>query len=108
MEFCDLKKQYNKKLYVVIDDICASGCYYIAASADKIYADKSSIVGSIGVVMSSFGLVGAINKLGIERRLYVSGEHKGMMDPFSNEDEFAVSHIQVEYHTEININFMML
>ncbi len=89
-----LKKQYNKKLYVVIDDICASGCYYIAASADKIYADKSSIVGSIGVVMSSFGLVGAINKLGIERRLYVSGEHKGMMDPFSNEDEFAVSHIQ--------------
>jgi protease-4 len=89
-----LKKQYNKKMYVVIDDICASGCYYIAAAGDSIYADKSSIIGSIGVVMSGFGFVDAISKLGIERRMYSSGEHKSLLDPFINENEFAVSHIK--------------
>ncbi len=89
-----LKKQHNKKLYVVIDDICTSGCYYIASAADNIYADGSSIIGSIGVVMSGFGLVEAIEKLGIERRLYVSGEYKALMDAFSKENELAVSHIQ--------------
>jgi protease-4 len=71
------------KVYAVIADIGASGAYYIAAAADQIYADKASLVGSIGVVSSSFGFVDALKKLGVERRLFTSGEHKGFLDPFS-------------------------
>ncbi len=70
-------------LYVVVGDICASGCYYIAAAADKIFVDKASIVGSIGVLMDGFGFTGAMQKLGVERRLMTAGENKGFMDPFS-------------------------
>lgn len=70
-------------LYAVIGDICASGGYYIAAVADEIYADKASIVGSIGVLMNGFGFVDAMQRLGIERRLLTAGEHKGFLDPFS-------------------------
>lgn len=70
-------------LYVVVEDICASGGYYIAAAADKIYVNKASIVGSIGVLMDGFGFTGAMEKLGIERRLMTAGENKGFMDPFS-------------------------
>lgn len=78
-----LRKKYpDKPFYVVISDICASGGYYVASAADKIYADKASIVGSIGVRMDSFGFVKAIDKLGIERRLLTAGEHKGFLDPF--------------------------
>lgn len=73
----------NKKLYAVISDLGASGGYYIAAAADEIYANKSSLVGSIGVTASSFGFVGLMEKLGIERRSYTSGEHKGFLDPFA-------------------------
>lgn len=69
-------------VYAVISDMCASGGYYIAAAADEIYADKASIVGSIGVVMAGFGFTEAIDKLGIERRLLHAGENKGFMDPF--------------------------
>jgi protease-4 len=101
-----LKGKYNKKLYVVIDDICTSGCYYIAAAADNIYADKSSIIGSIGVLMSGFGLVGAIEKLGIERRLYVSGKNKALMDAFSKENNLAVSHIQKNILDKSHKNFI--
>jgi len=72
----------DKKLYAVISDLGASGGYYIAAAADEIYADKSSLVGSIGVTASSFGFVGLMEKLGVERRSYTSGEHKGFLDPF--------------------------
>lgn len=75
----------DKPLYAVISDIGASGAYYIAAAADQIYADKASLVGSIGVVASSFGFVGTLEKLGVERRLYTSGDHKGFLDPFSEE-----------------------
>ncbi len=71
-----------KPLYVVVEDMCASGCYYIAAAADKIYVSQGSIVGSIGVLMSSFGFTGLMGKLGIERRLMTAGENKAMMDPF--------------------------
>ncbi len=71
-----------KPLYVVVEDMCASGCYYIAAAADKIYVSQGSIVGSIGVLMSSFGFTGLMDKLGIERRLMTAGENKAMMDPF--------------------------
>ena len=72
-------------LYVVVGDMCASGGYYAAAAGDKIYVDKASIVGSIGVLMDSFGFTGLMDKLGIQRRLHTSGENKGFYDPFSPE-----------------------
>lgn len=75
----------EKPLYAVISDIGASGAYYIAAAADQIFADKASLVGSIGVVASGFGFVNTMEKLGVERRLYTAGEHKGFLDPFSVE-----------------------
>jgi protease-4 len=78
-----LKAKYNKKLYVVVDETCASAAYYIAVAADDIFVDKASIVGSIGVLMDGFGFTNAMLKLGIERRLITSGENKGMLDPFS-------------------------
>lgn len=70
-------------VYAVVEDICASGGYYIAAAADKIYVDKASIVGSIGVLMDGFGFTGTMEKLGIERRLLTAGENKAILDPFS-------------------------
>ncbi|MBS1157051.1 MAG: family peptidase [Proteobacteria bacterium] len=80
-----LLKQKHPKIpfYVVIEDVCASGCYYVAAAADKIYADKASMVGSIGVLMDGFGFTGAMEKFGVERRLLTAGENKGFLDPFS-------------------------
>ena len=81
-------------LYAVITDMCASGGYYIAVAADKIFADKASIIGSIGVIISGFGFVDAIDKLGIERRLLHSGEHKALMDPFTPLDYSEQSHMQ--------------
>lgn len=79
-------------LYAVIDDICASGGYYVAAAADKIYADKASVVGSIGVLMNGFGFVDALQKLGIERRLLTAGDHKGFLDPFSPQNPEDADH----------------
>ncbi len=78
-----LKALHGKKVYVVVEEMCASGAYYIAAAADDIYADKASLVGSIGVLIDGFGFTGAMDKLGIERRLITAGENKGMLDPFS-------------------------
>jgi len=79
-----LRTKYpNIPLYAVIEDICASGGYYIAAAADRIYVDKASIVGSIGVLMDGFGFTGTMDKLGVERRLFAAGENKGFLDPFS-------------------------
>ncbi|WP_148716614.1 S49 family peptidase [Chitinolyticbacter meiyuanensis] len=87
-EILRLRKENPKiPLYVVVEDICASGCYYTAVAADKIYADKASIVGSIGVLMDSFGFTGAMEKLGVERRLLTAGENKGFLDPFSPMNE---------------------
>ena len=78
-----LRAKYPKTpLYAVIGDMCASGCYYVVAAADKIYADKASIVGSIGVLMNGFGFVDTMKKVGVERRLMTAGEHKGFLDPF--------------------------
>jgi protease-4 len=70
-------------IYAVIEDICASGGYYVAVAADRIYVDKASIVGSIGVLMDGFGFTGTMEKLGVERRLLTAGENKGFLDPFS-------------------------
>ncbi|MCD5988387.1 S49 family peptidase [Pseudomonas sp. CDFA 553] len=70
------------KVYAVITDLGASGAYYIASAADQIYADKASLVGSIGVTAAGFGFVGAMEKLGVDRRTYTSGEHKSFLDPF--------------------------
>jgi|APSaa5957512535_1039671.scaffolds.fasta_scaffold60607_2 protease IV len=79
-----LEKEYpNKPLYVVCTDVCASGGYYIASAAKGIYANKMSIVGSIGVIAAGFGFVGAIEKIGVKRRLYTAGDNKGFLDPFS-------------------------
>jgi protease-4 len=76
----------NTPLYVVVEDICASGGYFVAASADKIYVNKASLVGSIGVLMDGFGFTGGMEKLGVERRLLTAGENKGFLDPFSPVD----------------------
>jgi len=73
-------------LYAVVDDICASGGYYVAAGADRIFVDKASIVGSIGVLMDGFGFTQTMEKLGVERRLLTAGENKGFLDPFSPAD----------------------
>jgi len=90
-----LREQYpDKKLYAVVSDICASGGYYIAAAADEIYADKASIVGSIGVLMDGFGFVETMDKLGVERRLLTAGKHKGVLDPFSPLKKDEVTHVQ--------------
>lgn len=72
----------NTKVYAVISDLGASGAYYIASAADQIYADKASLVGSIGVTAAGYGFVGTMEKLGVERRTYTSGEHKSFLDPF--------------------------
>ena len=82
-------------LYAVVEDVCASGGYYIAAAADKIFVDKASIVGSIGVLMDAFGFTGAMEKLGIERRLLTAGDNKGFLDPFSPQDAKQKAHAQV-------------
>jgi len=94
-EITRLKEKYTDiPVYAVIVDVCASGGYYIAAAADKIYADKGSIVGSIGVLMNGFGFEEAMSRLGVERRLLTAGEHKGIMDPFSPVREGEKEHIQ--------------
>lgn len=87
-----LREEYpDKKVYAVISDIGASGAYYIAAAADEIYANRASLVGSIGVVSGGFGFTGVMDKVGVDRRLYTAGENKAFLDPFSpvNEDEVA-------------------
>ena len=94
-EISRLKEEYPEiPVYAVISDMCASGGYYIAAATDKIYANKASIVGSIGVIMAGFGFVDTIEKLGIERRLLHAGDNKGFMDPFQPLKASESSHVQ--------------
>jgi protease-4 len=78
-----LKTKYKKPIYAVVEESCASAAYYIAAATDRIFVDKASIVGSIGVLMDGFGFTGLMDKLGVERRLLTAGENKGFLDPFS-------------------------
>jgi len=84
----------NTPMYAVVEDVCASGGYYVAAATDKIYVDKASIVGSIGVIMDGWGFTGTMEKLGVERRVLVSGENKAFLDPFSPVDDKQKKHAQ--------------
>ncbi|CAK0746968.1 protease IV [Gammaproteobacteria bacterium] len=107
-EIWRLRKKYPRTLvYAVVSDICASGGYYIAVATQKIYADKASIIGSIGVRMDSFGFVEALRKLGIERRLLTAGEHKGFLDPFLPERPDEVSHLK-DVLSEIHGQFITM
>ena len=92
-------------VYVVAEDMCASGCYYIAAAADKIYADPSSVVGSIGVIGGGFDATGLMDKIGIKRRLKIAGSNKGMGDPFSPETP-AQTQIWEKMLTDIHKEFI--
>ncbi len=89
-------KQKNPEMpiYAVVSDMCASGCYYIASAADKVFVNQASIVGSIGVIMNGFGFVDTLHKFGIERRLLIAGSHKAMLDPFSPVNEAENRHMQ--------------
>ena len=90
-----LRKLYpNKPFYVVVEDICASGGYYVAVAGDQILVDKASLVGSIGVIMEGFGFTGLMDKLGVTRRMIAAGSNKGMMDPFSKENPQQVEMIK--------------
>ena len=82
-----LRKLYDKPIYAVVEETCASAAYYIASAADNIYVNKASIVGSIGVLMDGFGFVGTMDKLGVERRLLTAGANKGFLDPFSPQSD---------------------
>lgn len=90
-----LRAKYpDKPLYVVVEDMCASGGYFVAAAADKIFVNKASVVGSIGVLMDGFGFTGVMDKLGVERRLLTAGENKGFLDPFSPQAERQKAYAQ--------------
>jgi len=90
-----LRKLYpNIPLYVVVEDVCASGGYYVAVAADKIFVDKASLIGSVGVLMDGFGFTSAMEKIGIERRLLAAGENKGFLDPFSPLNESQKAYAQ--------------
>ena len=103
-EIRKLRKEHpNIPIYSVVGEMCASGAYYVAVATDKIYVDKASIVGSIGVLMDGFGFTGAMQKLGVERRLLTAGVNKGFLDPFSpmNDDQkkYALSMLE-EIHQQ--------
>lgn len=105
-EILRLREEYpDKPVYAVITDVCASACYYIVSAADKIFANEASMVGSIGVLIDSFGFVGTMEKLGIERRLYTAGKHKGTLDPFSPEKPEDIEHIN-KMLDEVHLQFI--
>jgi len=95
----------DKPFFAVAEDMITSGAYYVAVSADRIFVDRSTMIGSIGVLMNSFGFNEAINKLGVERRLYTSGESKGFLDPFSEEKPEDVAWVQGMLD-DIHMNFI--
>ena len=106
-EILRLKAKHKKPVYAVVEESCASAAYYIAVSADQIFVDKASIVGSIGVLMDSFGFTGLMDKLGVERRLVTAGENKGFLDPFSAQNDkqraFAQSMLDQIHQQFINV-----
>ena len=89
-----LRALHDKPVYAVVEESCASAAYYIAAGADRIYVDKASLVGSIGVLINGFGFTGTLDKLGVERRLLTAGENKGFLDPFSPQSDAQRAHAQ--------------
>jgi len=94
-EIKKIKKEHPElPIHAVVSDICASGCYYIVSATDKIFASPASLIGSIGVIMESFGFVESMQKLGVERRLLTAGAHKALMDPFSPEKPFENQYMQ--------------
>jgi protease-4 len=99
-----LREKYPSiPMYAVVEDVCASGGYYIAASTDKIYVDKASLIGSIGVLMDQFGFVETMEKLGVERRVLTAGENKAFLDPFAPLQPAHVEHAKGllgEIHTQ--------
>ena len=105
-EIIRLRAKYPKKpLYVVVEEICASGGYYVAVAGEKIYVDKASLVGSVGVIMSGFGVTGLMEKLGIERRLITAGKNKALLDPFSKQDSNQKVFVQ-EMINEVHEQFI--
>ncbi len=97
----ELAEEHKLKVYVFCEDVAASGGYWLACAGDEIYADQSSIIGSIGVISAGFGFVGAIEKLGIERRVHTSGENKSILDPFKPEkpeDVTRLLDLQADVH----------
>ncbi len=105
-EIIRLREKFSDKpIYAVIEDVCASGGYYVAVAADAIYANKASLVGSIGVVMSGFGFTGTMEKLGVERRLITAGDNKGFLDPFSEKNPAQVEFAQ-ELMGQIHTQFI--
>jgi len=94
-EILRLRAKYPEKpLHVVVEEICASGGYYVAVAGDKIFVDKASLVGSVGVIMNGFGVTGLMDKLGIERRAITAGKNKALLDPFSKEDPKQKAFVQ--------------
>jgi protease-4 len=89
-----LRAKHNKPIYAVVEETCASAAYYIAAATDRVYVDKASIVGSIGVLMDGFGFTGLMDKVGVERRLITAGDNKGFMDPFSPMNDTQKAHAE--------------
>lgn len=105
-EILRLKQKYpDKPVHVVVEEMCASGGYYIAAAANNIYVDKASLVGSIGVLVNGFGFTGLMDKVGIERRLMTSGKNKAFMDPFSPQNPQQKQYVQ-ELIDEIHQQFI--
>jgi len=89
-----LKALHRKRVYAVVEETCASGAYYVAVAADEIYANRASVIGSIGVLMDGFDLSGTLDKVGARRRLIAAGENKGMTDPFSPMTEAQRAHVK--------------
>lgn len=104
-EILRLKSMHNKAVYAVVEEMCASAAYYMAAATDEIYVDKASVVGSIGVLMDGFGFTDLMSKLGIERRLLTAGDNKGFLDPFSPQTPAQKKHAQ-ELLTAIHQQFI--
>ena len=107
-EILRLRAKYPQKpLHVVVEEICASGGYYVAVAADQIYVDKASLVGSVGVIMSGFGVTGLMDKLGVERRLITAGKNKALLDPFTKEDKKQKEFVQ-EMLGEVHQQFIQV
>ena len=105
-EILRLRAKYPEKpLHVVVEEVCASGGYYVAVAGDKIFVDKASLVGSVGVIMNGFGVTGLMDKLGIERRAITAGKNKALLDPFSKEDPKQKAFVQ-EMLSEVHQQFI--